>query len=99
MRDLIKKLPKRRGYGKNRARTVVPRVRVTVSLTTLDRMLAAGAVTPRVLVDRGVARRISGKIPTIKIVGNSVEKKFAVSGISMSAAARTAIEKAGGVVS
>src|SRR5258706_11745297 len=45
LRDMIKKLPKRRGYGKNRARTVNPARAKSfpVSLEALEAVLRAGA--------------------------------------------------------
>src|SRR5258708_34125605 len=57
MRDIIKKLPKRRGYGKNRGRTVVGSrlMPVAVSLGRLENLFANGAeVTPKVLFSHGV---------------------------------------------
>src|SRR6185369_1361387 len=58
VRDLIKKIPKRRGYGKNRARTV--RVResfVPVNLIALSAAFTAGdTVTPATLAKHGLVR-------------------------------------------
>lgn len=99
-RDIIKKLPKRRGYGKNRARTAVPRVPVTaVSLEAIAKKFAEGVeVTPGALVKAGFVRRISGKIPPIKILGAS-GAKYKFRNILVSVKAKEAIEKAGGSVS
>src|SRR3954470_12955360 len=57
LRDIIKKLPKRRGYGKNRARTVNPmRVRFfPVPLEALEAVFPAGAeVTLAALAEKNV---------------------------------------------
>jgi len=99
-RDAIKKIPKRRGYGRNRSRTVVPYVRVAaVSLETVSKAFADGAViTPRALIAKGFVRRVSGKIPHIKILGDKVSMKFNLRNLSVSASAKAAIEKAGGSV-
>src|SRR6201989_1661203 len=65
-RDLIKKLPKRRGYGKNRARSVkVNRIAMSVvNLAALEAAYKAGeTVSPASLVARGLARRSPGPPP------------------------------------
>ncbi len=71
IRDLIKRLPKRRGYGKNRARTVnVARVKpVAIRSDLMNKLFPSGGlVTPQVLVKRGVIK-FRGKVPVVKIVG------------------------------
>lgn len=102
MRDIIKKLPKRRGYGKNRARTVdgsrpAP---AAISLSRLEKFFDAGAsVTPKALAAAGLVSGRGAKFPAIKIVSTgSLSKKLSVSGCGVSASARAAIEKAGGSV-
>lgn len=99
MRDIIKKLPKRRGYGKNRARTVVPgRGMRAVSLALLETHFNDGeVVTAKELVSRGIVRRVGGRPPQVKIVaGGELKKKLTVSGVSLTEAARDAVQKAGG---
>ncbi len=101
MRDYIKKLPKRRGHGKNRARTVWelrPRPQ-TVSLTAIAALFEAGdTVTPRALIERGVVRQKGGGIPQVKLLAGKIDKKISVAQCLVSDAARTAIEKVGGSV-
>ena len=99
-RDAIKKIPKRRGYGRNRSRTVVPYVRVAaVSLESISQSFADGAViTPRALIAKGFVRRVSGKIPHVRILGDKVSMKFNLRNLSVSVSAKAAIEKAGGSV-
>ncbi len=102
-RDIIKKLPKRRGFGKNRGRTVVgDRVRpVIVSLEQLNELFASGAeVTPQTLREHElVGTRITNR-SLVKIVGGgSLEKKLLLKGCMVTASVRTAIEKAGGTIS
>lgn len=96
IRDIIKKLPKRRGYGKNRARTVDPTrtVFVAVSLTKLDAMFGGGDVTREMLIERGVI----GRKERAKIVGGETSKKFSIKGMTATAGARASIEKAGGSI-
>ena len=102
-RDIIKKLPKRRGYGKNRGKTVDPTLQdaLALSLTRIDTLFAAGAeVNPKALAALGVLGR---KMVPVKIVGGlpgqgTTDKKFIVTGCSVSASARAIIEKAGGTI-
>lgn len=102
LRDIIKKLPKRRGYGKNRSRTVDGSVvsPVAISLTRLEAIFESGAqVTPKLFKEMGIVKGRGIKFPPIKIVNTGeVTKKFALTGIAVSEAARAKIEKAGGSV-
>lgn len=102
IRDLIKKLPKLRGHGKNRARGVHSG-RITykpVNLATLESAFSAGdTVTPVVLVKKGIVSKRSGRLPSVKILGTGeLTKALSVSGCTISATAKAAIEKAGGSV-
>jgi len=99
LRDIIKKIPKRRGYGKNRGRTVwemKPRP-LTVTLAQLEKLDIA-VITPDVLVEKRIIRGGRGKAPRVKIVGSMASKKLSISGAAVSAGAKAAIEKAGGSV-
>lgn len=102
VRDLIKKLPKRRGYGKNRARTVrTNRVSMTVvNLTTLEAEYKAGeTVSPATLLARGLVRREGGRAPQVKILGTgSLTKALVIVGCEVSASARKGLEGAGATV-
>ena len=102
VRDAIKKLPKRRGYGKNRARTVNDSVvrNIPVSLGALEAAFEAGArITPETLLQSGLVSGRKGKIPKVKILGSgALTKQLLVSGCSVSKTALAAIEKAGGSV-
>ena len=98
MRDIIKKLPKRRGYGKNRGRTFNPdRVQpLALSLTRIDRAFEnGGEITPATLLAQGLMGRQRRQI---KIIGGVTEKKFTISGCMVSDSVRAAVEKAGGSV-
>lgn len=102
MRDFIKKLPKLRGHGKNRADTVNnERVRaVPVNLTKLDAAFAAGAtVTAKTLVAAGVITQVRKRAPKVKILGTGeITKALTIEGCDISATAKEKIEKAGGKV-
>lgn len=101
-RDIIKKIPKRRGYGVNRSSTVRPRVpSAPLTLETLERNFNAGeTVTIKVLVEKGIVRRVSGKIPPMKVLSRgTVTKKLTIpKGVLLSAGAREKILAAGGIV-
>ena len=99
-RDIIKKLPKRRGYGKNRGRTVNSTLpdAVALSLTRVEALFESGVeVSPKTLVERGIIGARSHR--PVKIVGGTLTKKFSFKDITVSASARAAIEKAGGSIS
>ena len=101
LRDIIKKLPKRRGFGKNRGRTVVgnrPRA-IPVSLSRIESNFASGEeITPALLAER-LNLRYSGRRALVKVVGGgAVSKKLSFRGISVSASARISIEKLGGSI-
>ena len=103
LRDIIKKIPKRRGYGKNRGRTVwalKPRP-MTVTLAQLEAQFDAGAeITPTTILERGIIAVRGKHFPMVKIVGaEGLTKKFTVKGVSVSAGAKAAIEKVGGSIS
>lgn len=99
MRDLIKKLPKLRGHGKNRSRTVRPQITyVPVNLAALEAAFVAGdTVTPVTLAKKGLVTSRAGRIRAVKVLGTgTLTKSLSVSGVVASASAKAAIEKAGG---
>lgn len=102
MRELIKKLPKLRGHGKNRARTVnAEKVRpVVVNVAALEAAFEAGAtVSPKTLVVAGVIVLSKQRTPAVKLLGNGVlSKKLVVEGCQVSKSAKEKIETAGGSV-
>ncbi len=101
LRDIIKKLPKRRGYGKNRGRTVVPRPpAVLITLEQINRMFDAGAeVSLATLREHKLLSVKGARTPRVKIVATGVlSKKVTVRGPVVTAGARSAIEKLGGSI-
>lgn len=102
MRDIIKKIPKLRGHGKNRARGVNAEkaVPVGINVNVLEASFDAGAdVSPRTLVAAKVVRARGGKAPLIKILGNGeLSKKLNITGCRVSKSAEEKIKKAGGSV-
>jgi len=102
MRDFIKKLPKLRGHGKNRARTVnEERVRpVVVNVSALELAFEAGAtVTPKTLVTARVITAVSKRAPMVKLLGNgNLTKKLVIEDCQVSQQAAEKIKAAGGSV-
>ncbi len=100
LRDVIKKLPKLRGHGKNRARTVNSAVvkPASVSLGAIEKVFSSGdVITPAVLLEKKLIRPLKGKVPRVKILATGeITKKVSVSGCLASASAKGKIEKAGG---
>lgn len=100
MREIIKKLPKLRGHGVNRAKTVnADKVVATVINVAALANFEGTEVTPKTLVAAGLVAARRKKAPAVKILGNGeLDKKLTVSGCLVSATAKEKIEKAGGSV-
>lgn len=102
IRETIKKLPKLRGHGVNRAQTVNnEKIKpVVINVSQLETVFKAGdAVNPSALVTAGVVSLRRKKAPTVKILGNGeLTKKLTVTNCEVSTSAKEKIEKAGGSV-
>jgi len=102
MREHIKKIPKLRGHGVNRAQTVnAEKVRpVVVNVAALEAAFENGAVVNRkTMVAAGVLETVRRKAPAVKILGNGeLTKKLKVEDCQVSESAKTKIEAAGGSV-
>ncbi len=102
MRDQIKKLPKLRGHGKNRARTVNSEREevVVVNLARLETVFKAGdTVSPKTLVANGVINTVSKRAPKVKVLATGeITKKLTIEDCQVSMTAKEKIEKAGGIV-
>lgn len=96
MRDIIKKLPKKRGY---RFASFQEKPAV-VNLGLIDKYFKEGEkITPKLLVEKELVKKIGGKIPLIKLLGaGEVSKKLTVAGCRISKSAKEKIEKLGGNV-
>lgn len=99
LRDIIKRLPKRRGYGKNR--NLGPKSEyVVINLDLLGKIFEKGeTVSPESLVQKGTFRKVRGNMPKIKILGNGgIDKALTIEKCMVSASAKVKIEKAGGSI-
>ncbi len=96
IREILKKLPKRRGYAQ---KSISPKPSV-VNISALEKAFASGdAVNPKTLLALGIVRGRKGITPLVKILGDGeITKKFVISDCMISGSAKTKIEKAGGSV-
>ncbi len=93
MRDIIKKIPKLRGYRFHSAA-----IKATpVNLNALNVFAAGETVNPTTLFEKGLIRRVNGKLPVVKILGTGdITVKITVADCIASTTAKEKIEKAGG---
>lgn len=96
LRDIIKKIPKQRGYKFNVIGAKATAINVKLLESTFD---AGTTVTPALLLERGLIRQVRGKMPVVKLLGTGdLSKKLSISGMEVSASARAKVEAAGGAV-
>lgn len=94
-RDVIKRMPKLRGY-KFKAFRGKPKA---VSLDTLSKHFSNGdTVSLESLLKKNIVRFNQGSLPSVKILGGKLDKKLSIVKIPTSKSARALIEKAGGSV-
>ena len=95
-RDVIKKLPKKRGYR-------VPRFHkkpAVVNVGLLEKHFEVGGkVTPHSLYEKGIVRKSDGKIPQVKLLSaGKLTKQLLVEHCQISGEAKEKIIKAGGSI-
>ena len=100
MRDIIKKLPKLRGHGKNRSESVFYRgPEAVVNVGALNVFSKGDDVNPTILIAKGLIAERFGKNPVVKILGNGeITVAVNISRCAVSTVARTKIEAVGGVI-
>ena len=91
IRELIKKYPKLRGYRAKRQDKNL----VVVNVGDLDKKFKESElVSPKTLLERKLIRRIKGRTPRVKILGNgTLTKKLIIENCEFSKTAREKIEK------
>lgn len=97
MRDLIKKIPKLRGY---RFAPVIKKTTIEINLLTLEKVFDDGSViSPATLKEKGLIKKSIVGSSVVKILAKGkITKKLTIEGCQASAGAKTAIEKAGGSI-
>lgn len=96
IRDIIKKLPKLRGY-----RFQSFEIKASpVNVGALNIFEAGSVVNPKTLFEKNLIRRVNGTISNVKILGTGeLTKKLSIIDCKVSKSAQVKIEKAGGSVS
>jgi len=96
IRELIKKFPKLKGYRSKRR----PNGVVVLNVENIAKKFESNEiVNPKSLIEKRLIRRIKGKLPAVKILGEGkIERKLIVEDCEVSESAREKIEKAGGEV-
>lgn len=96
MRDVIKKIPKLRGYRFNSIQDKA----VPVNLATLEALFEAGeTVDPKTLEAKKAIRLKKGKRQVIKVLAKgNITKKLVISGCTVSKSAAEKIKKVGGSI-
>jgi len=95
MRDIIKKIPKLRGYRFNsHAIKFTP-----VNVGSLNVFAAGSTVSPKTLFEKNLIRNVGGKLPSVKLLGTGdLTVKISVADCVVSKTAKEKIEKAGGTI-
>lgn len=101
LRDIIKKIPKLRGHGKNRAKsTFVKPTPMVINLEVLEKVFDNGTtVSLATLLEKGILK--SARLPKagVKILGTgTLTKKLIISKCAISDSAKAKVEAAGGSV-
>lgn len=96
IRQLIKKYHKLRGY-RFKSRQEKPAV---INIKDLEKSFKKGdLISPQILIEKGLIRKIKGRVPEIKILGQGdLTKKLTVKGFQLSESAKEKIKKAGGAI-
>lgn len=99
IRDFIKTLPKLRGRGVNINKSIKLKPEA-VSLTTISTHFKDGdVVSPSSLSQKGLVSKVSGKLPTVKILATGeVTVKVTLINCLVSQPAKVKIESAGGKI-
>lgn len=100
IRDVIKKLPKLRGHGKNRSQSVFYRgPEAVVNVGELNVFSKGDVVTPTALIAKKLVSESFGKNPVVKILGTGeITVALTFNRCNVSETAKTKIEKAGGTI-
>lgn len=95
IRDIIKKLPKLRGYRFSSIKNKY----TPVNLSVLNIFESGTVINKALLFDKKLIRKVGGKLPEVKILGNGeVKNKLIIEGCKISEQARLKIEKLGGSI-
>lgn len=96
IRIMIKRYPKLRGY---RFKSLKAKPSV-INIGIFEKNFKEGEmITPQILVEKGLIRRLGGKTPAIKILGKgNLTKNLIIENCEVSKTAKEKIEKSGGAI-
>ena len=96
MRDIIRRLPKLRGYSFKGIGSKL----VGISISTINSNFNEGeTVSPMSILKKGIAKRTGNSLPKIKIISNGkLEKKLLFESCAVSKGAEKKILAAGGSI-
>ena len=102
IRELIKKYPKLRGY-RFKSKITPGGQKSKIAILNLDilgeKFTSREKINPKTLLEKKIIRRIKGKVPKVKILGEGkITKALTVEDCLISKQAREKIEKAGGTI-
>jgi len=100
IRELIKKYPKLRGYRQKLKAQNSKLKTAILNLEVLEKKFNTGEkITPEILLEKRIIRKIKGKMPLVKILAKGeISKKLIIEGCQMSESAKEKIERAGGQI-
>ena len=98
IRDMIKRLPKLRGRGKNSNLSIQTKP-FAINLIALSVFKTGDKVSPKILAEKGVIPMYKGRYIAVKILSTGeVSDKLTIIDCEVSEGAKVKIEKAGGTV-
>jgi len=85
-REILKKIPKLRGY---RFKSFRPKPAIVTAAALERAFLEGDAVSPETLHKKGLVRRVRGRLPSVKVLGTGVlSKRLLFKNVTLSARAR-----------
>lgn len=100
IRELIKRYPKLRGY-RQKLKVKSQKSKLTIlNLEVLEKKFNSGEkVSPEVLLEKKIIRKIKGRMPQVKLLGGGeLTKALTIEGCQASKSAKEKIKKAGGSI-
>jgi large subunit ribosomal protein L15 len=99
IRELIKKYPKLRGY-RMKHRIPKSKFQTILNLDILEKKFNSGEkVSPKILLERKIIRKIKGRLPQVKILGKGkLTKKLIIESCQISKGAEEKIKKISGKI-
>lgn len=92
LRDIIKRIPKKRGY---RFKSINKQPVMEINLDILEKNFENGdKVTPEILLEKKLIKKFKGRLPEVKILGRGIlSKKITISGCIMSKSVEAQMKK------